>query len=192
MTTVFFIFVILVIAHFIVEGIIAPSERAKIRTNLFDLRDQVRSIKINDNSDEFADELFKHMQIQINKSIYLLHNYSVVGLFKALKAKEDTSIHERVEHFFSLLYEAKDPRIFKIYLRYIFYTFKGLMINSLGWGIYLFPPVTLGIAVFYIQKKLLFSKRLKLAKDNCVRGVSFILEIPYGLFERFFPPIRRV
>lgn len=144
MTTLFFIFVVLVIFHFIAEGIIAPSERSKIRLELFSLRDRIRMAKI-DYRQEFDNELFDHLQDHTNKSIHLLHNYTIFGLLSAFKAERKNDplfekVKIRMDRFYGLLRDSKVPKIEVIHFKSLLYTFKGFAYNSLGWLPYVAIP----------------------------------------------------
>ena len=59
MTILFLIFVVLVVFHFIVESVVAPSERSKIRWELFALRDKIRMLKI-EHGHGLDNELYDH------------------------------------------------------------------------------------------------------------------------------------
>jgi hypothetical protein len=187
MITLFFIFLVLVIVHFILEGIIAPSERSKIRLDLFALRDEIRRAKIEYGS-EFNDELFSHMQSHTNKSIHLLHNYNIVGFYQGIRnEKAHQQAIARVDRFYELLFESNNPELQKFHIRNVLYTVKGLLVNSAGWGIYFFPFFVLAFAAYMVQK-VVRSKALSAINSRIGRFIAGILELPEALFVRLFPP----
>lgn len=184
MTTLFFVFVILVVAHFILEGIIAPSERCKVRLNLFALRDEIRNRKI-EYGNAFDDDLYEHMQAHTNKSIHLLHNYNIVGLFRAYRRKQhDARIAERMEHFYELLYASEVPGLAGIHLKSLLYTGKGLILNSAGWIIYLSPLL---IAIAFLALLLFVTNAYRKGKEKCGKLLTALLELPENMFNRYFP-----
>jgi hypothetical protein len=190
MTTLFLIFVALVVLHFIIEGIIAPSERSKVRLELFALRDRVRHTKI-DNPVEFDDELYDHMQEHVNRSIHLLHNYNLAGVFRAIWAdyKKEPSWLEadaKAARFYELLGESKVEGLDVIHRSSMFFTLTGAIFNTLGWLPYVFIP---GILVWLT----LFATRMfKSVRVFCRTRLTALLEMPDPIFEETFPSSREL
>ncbi|MCC7307708.1 MAG: hypothetical protein IT173_09080 [Acidobacteria bacterium] len=185
MTVIFLIFVGLVVYHFIIEGIIAPSERSKIRLKLFGLRDQVRMAKIA-YKHEFDNELYDHLQAHANKSIHLLHNYNIVGLWSALRAerrKEPLSktVAERMSRFYRLLEQSTVPELGVLHLKSLFFTVLGFIFNSLGWLPYIVIPVVIGGLTLFATRMVQTVRR---KGSNLITG---LLEMPEGEFRRHFP-----
>lgn len=185
MTTLFLIFVALAVFHFVVEGIIAPSERSKIRLQLFGLRDEVRMAKI-EHKHELDNELFDHLQSHANKSIHLLHNYNLVGLFQTIQAKRRNdslyrTMKARMARFDSLVDGSKVPGMREMHLRSVLYTGKGFFYNSLGWLPYVAVPILAGSAA------LVLTSMFKRAQKRCVAWLTGLLEMPEGDFRRYFP-----
>lgn len=190
MTTLFVIFLLLVVAHLIMEGIIAPSERSKVRLDLFALRDEIRSAKI-DYPHEFSDELYDHMQSHVNKSIHLLHNYNIVGLIQAIRLeRKNPKVDERMKRFYDQLYKSNVPGLFRIHLNSLLCTGLGLVLNSVGWAIYFFFPILIS-SVAFIALYLFLTRAFSSIKERCGRLIAAILEIPDYLFTRFFPTVPR-
>lgn len=185
MTILFLIFVVVVVLHFVIEGIIAPSERNKIRLELFTLRDEVRRTKI-EAGREFNDELYDHMESHVNKSIRLLHNYNIVGLFQAIReSRKDSDMFkkakQRTARFYELLGQSSIPRVDAMHVRNLIYTLKGSFFNSLGWLPYLTLPLLMILGVILVTR--MYGK----VRRWCGFAITSILELPERTFDRLFP-----
>ncbi len=82
MATLIIVFIALVIIHFIYDGIILPSVRFKFRLRIFEIRDELRSLKIT-HSNDLSDELYHDLHESINISIRFLHQMDLKTLFWA-------------------------------------------------------------------------------------------------------------
>lgn len=185
MTTLFLIFVVLVVFHFIVEGIIAPSERSKIRLQLFALRDEIRMTKI-DYGNTFNNELYDHLEAHANKSIHLLHNYNIIGIWRAIRAETRDNellrqVNERINRFYALLNDSAVPNLKTLHVKSLWNTFKGFLFNSLGWLPYFVVPILVVALV------LLATSMIKRVKKRCRFMVTGLLEMPDRDFQQHFP-----
>lgn len=142
-TTLFFVFFALVVFHFIYDGILAPSLRFNIKLKLFEMRDRLRRLKI-ENEHLLSDELFKILQDDINKQIRLNHKYNVVGVFEAIRFMRDNAeIEKRVKMIETLVQECELEEVKAIYNQSIIQVALAFVANAGGWVIYLMPFVVL-------------------------------------------------
>jgi hypothetical protein len=76
MTILLSVMMLLTLAHFIYESIVAPSLRLKIRYDLFALRDELRFLKIKRGS-SLDDKHYVYLQDSINTMISHLARYDI-------------------------------------------------------------------------------------------------------------------
>ncbi len=185
MTILFLIFLVLVVYHFVVESIIAPSERSKIRLELFALRDQIRMAKI-EYGHNFDNELYDHLQSHTNKSIHMLHHHNIVGAWQAIRSmatKDDLykRVIERQNRFNDLLENTAVQGLEDIHGKTMWELFKGFLFNSLGWLPYVSIPLLIGAFVLFATS--MFAS----ARKRFSNAATGLLEMPDGEFRRFFP-----
>lgn len=139
MTVLFYVFVVLAIYHFVWEGIIAPSVRLEIRYELFELRDRLRRIKI-EQGNSLNDELFTRLQRSINKEIALLQNADIRSLYYAYtKLYDKKDVLDEIETFDRLVEECSIEEVRNIRHKSIGALAHAFVINSGGWLIYIIP-----------------------------------------------------
>lgn len=133
----FFIFVALVVFHFIYDGILAPSFRFELRLQLFQIRDRIRMLKIL-HGDQLDDKLYFHMQDSVNKQIRLLHNINVVGVIQAFRmAAKNKELAARLAEIEKLVSECEINEIKELFYFKVPGKFGlALATNSGGWSIY--------------------------------------------------------
>lgn len=144
-TTLFFIFVILVVFHFIYDGIIAPSLRHEIRLELFELRDRLRMLKIEHN-EQLSDELFAELQDTINKQIRILHEINILGVIEAIQfSRNNNEMDAEIRNFETLLNNCELEEIKDISNKTAFAFMKAIAANSGGWAIFVIPVALIGL-----------------------------------------------
>lgn len=164
MGTAIFILVLLTGYHFIVESIILPDYRLKMRYRLFADRDKLRNLKIvhgNILSDKVYDELESYINASIRSlSILNIFQFLINDIDSDLKStKTEKKIKSKIDHIQNC--EIKEVRI--IFDNVSINTLKTMIVNVASWYIYLFPFLILA----YIIKKvsgLAFGWKVKLQK----------------------------
>src|SRR6266513_6544694 len=130
MIVLFYIFLILVILHFVWDGIIAPSIRLEIRYELFEMRDKLRRLKIQLH-DQFNDELFNLLQHILNNELAFLHRARIVDFYRAYKKYGNSkSLQLTFENFQRLVNECSIEDVRKLWERTGLITVCALVVNS--------------------------------------------------------------
>jgi hypothetical protein len=145
MATAIFILVLLTGYHFIVESIILPDYRLKMRYRLFADRDKLRNLKI-EHGHKLSDTVYEELESYINASIRSL---SILNIFKFLiidtegDIKTEKRINSKIDHIQNC--EIKEIRI--IFDNISINTLKAMIANIASWFIYLFPFLILAYAI---------------------------------------------
>ena len=84
---------ILAFLHFIWDGLIAPVLRLRIRFELFEIRDKIRSEKIVNMADPDSLEFFERA---INSAIYIVHNFGLIDYLIMTMAFKKESVSEEL------------------------------------------------------------------------------------------------
>ncbi|HEV7398279.1 MAG TPA: hypothetical protein VGN86_17335 [Pyrinomonadaceae bacterium] len=130
---------ILTLIHFVYEGILAPSFRARLRLNLFSLRDKLRKLKM-ERREELSDEVFLDLQASINFAATRLSKVDLVLLMNARRAfEQDEHLRKRAEHRNALFEACPIEELHTIRHEYFDILDDALAINSGGWMPYLIP-----------------------------------------------------
>lgn len=157
MTILFFVFLALVVFHFVWEGIIAPSIRLEIRYKLFKLRDELRRLKI-EQGNRFSDEIFDDLQKTINNEIGLLHRGNIGNLYRAYrKFGNDEGLVAEMTRLEKLIEECPLDEVRDVRNKSVGWGMLGFLVNSGGWFVYIVPPVLLAISYGTIRS---FIKKL--------------------------------
>lgn len=135
----------LAFAHFIYEGIVAPSLRMKLRNQMFELRDELRHLHATD--DRCTREAFDIAHSGINQYINRLHivTLSLMSRFKA--AYRDKAFREEVERRRKALDACKSSELQSIVSRANHNIEAAFAANSGMWFVYLAP---LAMAVLFV------------------------------------------
>lgn len=165
-TALFFIFVALVVFHFVYEGIIAPSWRFEQRMKLFAIRDEIRLLKI-DLGEAFDDEVYDHLQEGMNKQIALLHNINISGVISAIRlVTGNRELTRKLEEIESRVRNSEIARVKELYNKTLPMSFaSALGINSGGW-------------IFYAVPLFVFMVITSVAMVKIVRFVNKLTEVP--------------
>jgi hypothetical protein len=93
----FVVLIVFALYHFVYESILAPSERLKLRFELFELRDRLRALKV-DHSDYLEDRHFHYLQDSLNSLICLLGRFDLATLSRIeLEFQLDPELRRRSE-----------------------------------------------------------------------------------------------
>jgi len=140
MEYIFYLFIILVIWHFVYQAILLPSFRLKLRFEFFSLRDKLRLLKIRYKSD-INDNLYHYLHDQINSNLHNLHYLDFGLLYEAyIKLKNDSRFNKVVEDRMNLFKNCQVDEIKDIHSEIADLFLKALVTNSGGWTIYIIPP----------------------------------------------------
>ena len=139
MTTLFFVLVALTAIHCVYESILAPSLRFELRLKLFELRDELRSLKL-EYRESLSDEIFHNLQNSLNATISRLGLIDLRILKTAHERfKQDENLRKRSERFDALIRNCPIPEVETIRQRHLKLIGKALLTNSGGWFAYLVP-----------------------------------------------------
>jgi hypothetical protein len=140
-----YLFGLLVLWHFVIEGIIAPSTRATIRLRLFALRDELRRLRLNGAATE--DE-FEEAQRIINNTIRLAPSIDAFMLVQwEMKLKADKEFAERVERRRLNFEKTASEEVKKLVKKAYMIGGDAVRVNSMGWVVYL-VPLFIGVAIW--------------------------------------------
>lgn len=102
------------LVHFMYESVIAPTIRLKLRFRLFELRDELRQLKI-DAPKSVSDEVFEMVQQNLNAGIRLLPKTDFVLLRAFSDAmKADPELRMDVERRATLVERCMSPELRRI------------------------------------------------------------------------------
>lgn len=134
----YFIFGLACVAlcHFVYESILAPSIRLELRFELFKLRDEVRSLKINNLSSkvsepQFVDEHYGYLQDSINALLCILYRYDLAAIWTITGQIDcDEALRQRVEARARFLDDCELPTVRAMRKRQLHIAGKALAVNS--------------------------------------------------------------
>lgn len=131
--------ILLSIIHLIYESVIAPSLRLKLRFDLFALRDEVRSLKV-EHGDMLRDRHFKYLEDSINSTILMLPRFELSVIRKINEElKKDKELDARVQERMRVLDDCNISRIAEIRKKSLDLANKSFVINSGMLFMYLLP-----------------------------------------------------
>lgn len=168
MSTLFLILLGISLAHFVYEGILAPSLRMSLRNELFVLRDKLRRMKIDH---AIRDDEFAVLHDGVN---FLLPRLSSITMTHAGMVIETMKRDEELKKLSkkrSKIIEASENRVVPTYSKEIFLIYlKALACNSMACIIYFLPFLLL--VVFFTKS---------------VKALKSALLLPYYVAEKISP-----
>ena len=142
-----FILIIFSVFHFIYESILLPMFRMEIRYKLFEQRDKLRNLKI-DNPDKIDDEVFYLLEDTISVVINRLPFLSISSKYDASKEYEtNNAFKKRVESTIKTIQESNNDDIKEINNRILQISTVAFILNGGGW-IYILLPILILLFVF--------------------------------------------
>jgi hypothetical protein len=139
--------IVFALYHFVYESILAPSERLKLRFELFELRDRLRSLKI-EYSECLEDRHFHYLQDSLNNLICLLTRFDMATLSQIeLEIQRDPELRRRSEVRSATLDDCQLEEMKTIREASFRIATKALLINSGGWFVYV-VPIFIGLALY--------------------------------------------
>lgn len=147
MSTLFLIFFLLTLWHYLYESFIAPNLRYALKYKFFALRDKLRNTKINGNINS-KEESFSYeiLDNTLCNSIYSIRFIKISNYFLIHKElKEDEKYRKQFNNARKIIKDIKNKEIASIDNELKKLSTKALLINNGGWAIYLIPlfPVML-------------------------------------------------
>ncbi|HRL97833.1 MAG TPA: hypothetical protein PLE22_00125 [Acidovorax sp.] len=144
MTTFIILLSVIAIVHFVYESIIAPSLRMHLRNKLFELRDEVRAVRV-EGVDPDDEKAYWYTHDGINN---LLDRLSWMTLHARVTATmayaQDADLQKLVEERKAMLDQCKNRRIHKIFDKTSLVVEEAFVVNMGAWAIYVVP-----IGVFF-------------------------------------------
>jgi len=170
MTYLIYAFVGFAFLHFIYEGIIAPSLRLEVRFKLFQLRDDLRMLKI-EHAEKLDDRHFHYLQDSINNVIRGLPNFSLAMLYDLMeRISKDRELKARLDARAKILDDCQIEQARKIREQGVRLVQQALSINSGGWWFYILPIVV--AVVCYASTKNLIRSIASLSEPDFQKVVS--------------------
>lgn len=144
---------LLAFAHFIYEGIIAPSVRMKLRNKMFGLRDDLRHLHVS--SEKCSREAFEIAHSGINQYINRLHGITIafVSRFKTAY-RNNPSLRDEVERRKRVLDACSSPELQGIITRANQNIEFALLINMGMWFLYLVPVAVAASCITAVTAKI--------------------------------------
>ena len=132
-------FIAMAFLHFIYEGIIAPSNRLKIRLELFRMRDKLRFLKIQ-HGNELDDKHYHHLQDSLNTLIRCLSSFDLITLVRVIhEIERDKDVKARLEARMKILDDCAIQDARAIREQSLKLARRALRVNSGAWGFYIVP-----------------------------------------------------
>lgn len=130
------------LAHFIYEGILAPSIRMKLRYDLYEVRDELRAAWT-DNESGLTEDAYMLLQHEINSAIVHLGDLGLSVLIEASRALKKTEIAERVDRCKKIRNSCHSERYISLRSRYKHAVAMAWMVNSVGLFAWIVPAAFL-------------------------------------------------
>jgi len=100
-------------AHFIYEGIIAPTLRDRLRHQMFELRDQLRAIQIKE-GEQCPREAFDIAHHGINQYVNRIHWLTLSFMFEFDRVHQDPKVRDETKRRQSVVANCEQPEIKRI------------------------------------------------------------------------------
>jgi hypothetical protein len=136
----------LAITHFIYEAILAPSMRLKARFDLFRLRDELRSLKIN-HGEILDNKHFTYLHDSINTAINMIPRFELMTIsIMITELKKDRELGRKLNERLRVMDDCTIPDVIMIRKKITDIALRAYFINSGMWFYYLLPiALTLGL-----------------------------------------------
>lgn len=144
--------------HFFYESVLATSLRHGLRYDFFQLRDELRNIKIDNTLTEKDEQIFKILDESICQMINSMSFMSVVNyMVLQKKINKDSKVKSNIEKIKALIQNADNKNLLDIDRSISLLGSRALVVNNGGWTIYLILPllVIFIIALFSIQYEII-------------------------------------
>jgi hypothetical protein len=153
MTYVLLFLVLGVIWHFVFESIIAPSIRLDLRYRLFELRDELRSLKIEAGS-KLDHKHFTYLHESVNVTIAFLAHFDIATIVSIEREfQNDSDLRRRVEARTKILDDCQFESAKKIRKKCLRIALVAVAINSGGWAYFLAPVAIARLCTSFFKSK---------------------------------------
>lgn len=154
MTTLFLLLLYLALWHYIYEAILAPSLRLRLKHRLFALRDQLRMIQIERDSQVMQEDI-AILHDGLNYYMSRLDRVTpslVVRSHRRMQA--NPAMRKAVEKRAMIVASSRDQRIHRISDDIDQVLSRVLLVNAGGWGMYILPLVIAWRAYARLQRRV--------------------------------------
>lgn len=157
--------IIMAIIHYIYDQILLPNKRLVIRSEIFELRDELRAelVNLDSSQDSYKENLaaFKKVDDSINRAINRLHLLTLSNMFKAIKGTTDRDV-ARIKNVHALLDRAQSTVPREVYAKVNRKLETTLFVNSLLFIMYLLPLILAGtMLALVVSRGMKFVNMLK-------------------------------
>ena len=151
MVTLFYILIFLGIWHFFYESVLAASLRHGYRYDFFELRDNLRNLKINNSLSEKDEKIYKLLDNSICNMIDSMSIISLGNYFRLKKAiDKNEKVKQSIERTSKFIETADNSKLLEIDKEIQNLGGKVLIINNGGWfAILLIPVFILFVVIFF-------------------------------------------
>lgn len=176
METAIVILAFLALYHFIVDSILVPTERLKLRCKIFKLRDSLRKLK-DEKGSEISDSAYLYVQHSLNAGINILPNINFWLIYDVNnRIEHDAHLQRAVEGRIEAIRNSTE--LIKISSKLNNYMFTAMLVNTMAWSIYVLP-----ISLVLIPCLLLYRWGKKVKET-----VSELLVMPSNQFDNIVSP----
>jgi hypothetical protein len=159
--------------HFVYEGILLPSIRLGLRDRLFDLRDELRAMKIK-KPDDFRDDAFEIVHDGINNFLNRLPQLTISFERQFRKACDsDPKFRAEIDKRRATVDASQSVQLKEIVKRADAILQDAFIANAAAWFVYLIPIIAFGLTLSATASQL-----------------RAALSVPMAKAAEFLPPIR--
>lgn len=171
-----FVLFLLSVAHFLLENILAPSARMRLRYRIFDLRDQLR-----EECESHSGRETEILQQQINVALDAMSELTISGVYEAKRFFRDNPADQQlaVERV-QLVENSASQEVVRISMELQKQMRSVFLVNSAGWGVYLIPIVLAAMAISKVNRVI--RRKLRTAICNVLNLPDRAFPIGSGKF----------
>lgn len=166
-TFIFFIISAFAVLHFIYEAMVAPSIRLHLRMEFFKLRDKLRKLKFEGNTDLANEEIYDLLQGNINTCIKFLPSLDVKLFFHFYQIiRMDPGLEKSLKKKVAILDNCKTKEVRKLKSRYRRLNLMTFVSNN---GMFFLPIIFTFMPVcFYLCLKIQIREFMHLSERKIV------------------------
>lgn len=153
MATLIVVLAIVAGMHFIYEGIIAPSLRDELKDRMFELRDELRAIRMERRND-CPKEAFEIAHNGINQYVNRLHWVTISFITEFSLEHRDPKLRAEVQRRRRIVEECGIPELSDVVKRGNKVVERALLVNSAALLVLALPPVVVAAVATALPKKV--------------------------------------